>query len=362
MAIFLLFVPVVYLAGNIFLYYRLLRAVAKLHLAAKIVISLLYWLLAAAMLLSVALRGAAVPEILLVCLSRVGSLWMIFMLYTAVMLLFFDVVRLLLPSFRAGLCCATCLTVLLLVYGNYVHRNPAVVPLDIVIEKPFAGDSLRIVVASDLHLGHGTGKGELRKYVDLINAQSADVVLFVGDLFDNSVQPARDGAFDDELRRLRAPQGIYMVPGNHEYISGYGECGAFLANTPVHLLRDDVVQLPCGVQLLLRDDRVNRSRLSLESFIKMADDSKPLVLLDHQPYYIAESNALGIDLHLSGHTHHGQSFPVNLITDLIFPQSHGYRKWSHSHVWVSSGLSLWGPPVRVGTRGDIAVITLRSGV
>ena len=357
-----MFVPLVYLAGNIFLYYRLLRAIAKLHLAAKIIISLFYWLLAVAMLLSIALREAALPAVVLAWLFRAGSLWMIFMFYTAVLLLIFDGVRLVLPSFRAGLRCAACVTALLLVYGNFVYCNPAVVPLDITVNKHFAGDSLRVVVASDIHLGHGTGKSELRKYVDLINAQNADVVLFVGDLFDNSVRPARDGAFDEELRRLRAPQGVFMAPGNHEYISGYGECEAFLARTPVRMLRDTVVQLPCGVQLLLRDDRANRSRLPLENFVKKADDSKPVVLLDHQPYYVAESNALGVDVHLSGHTHHGQSFPVNLITDFIFLQSHGYRKWSHSHVWVSSGLSLWGPPVRVGTRGDIAVITLRSGV
>jgi predicted MPP superfamily phosphohydrolase len=42
----------------------------------------------------------------------------------------------------------------------------------------------------------------------------------------------------------------------------------------------------------------------------------------------------------------------------MYEQSHGYRKWTHSHIWVSSGLSLWGPPLRIGTYSDFAVIDL----
>ena len=82
--------------------------------------------------------------------------------------------------------------------------------------------------------------------------------------------------------------------------------------------------------------------------------------MDHQPREIAESDAEGTDLHISGHTHHGQVWPGSLITDRLFKQSHGYRKWDNAHVWVSSGISLWGPPVRLGTKGDYAIITLRG--
>jgi predicted MPP superfamily phosphohydrolase len=56
------------------------------------------------------------------------------------------------------------------------------------------------------------------------------------------------------------------------------------------------------------------------------------------------------------HTHRGQIWPLNWLTDCIFEQSHGYRKWAHSHIYVSSGLSLWGPPFRIGTHSDMAVI------
>ena len=70
---------------------------------------------------------------------------------------------------------------------------------------------------------------------------------------------------------------------------------------------------------------------------------------------------LGIDLQFSGHTHRGQVWPISWITDLLFPQSYGYRKWGESHVYVSSGLSLWGPPFRVGTNSELVVLNIASG-
>ena len=86
----------------------------------------------------------------------------------------------------------------------------------------------------------------------------------------------------------------------------------------------------------------------------------PTIVLDHQPYDLAKTDSLGVDIQISGHTHNGQIWPLNWFTDYIFEQSHGYHKWSRSHIFVSSGLSLWGPPFRIGTRGDMAVIELRQ--
>ena len=133
-----------------------------------------------------------------------------------------------------------------------------------------------------------------------------------------------------------------------------------MASTDIKLLRDSVVTLPCGVQIVLRDDTTNKRRSSLKKLFAKTDIEKPIVLVDHRPKEIAKCDKAGADLHLSGHTHHGQVWPGNIITDKLYEQSHGYRKWEHAHVWVSSGLSLWGPPVRIGTRGDYAVITLRG--
>ena len=73
----------------------------------------------------------------------------------------------------------------------------------------------------------------------------------------------------------------------------------------------------------------------------------------------AGTEAAGIDLQFSGHTHHGQIWPINWVTDYIFEQSHGYRQWGNSHVYVSSGLSLWGPPFRIGTHSEMVIFNFQ---
>ena len=66
-------------------------------------------------------------------------------------------------------------------------------------------------------------------------------------------------------------------------------------------------------------------------------------LLDHQPFELDEKEELGVDLTLSGHTHHGQMWPLNYITKAIYEVSWGYKKKGNTHVYVSSGVGGWGP-------------------
>ena len=140
----------------------------------------------------------------------------------------------------------------------------------------------------------------------------------------------------EELSELKAPLGIYMVPGNHEYISGMNASARFIQDTPIQLLRDSIVTLPGGIQLIGRDDRSNTARRSLQELMANVDKNKPIILLDHQPY------------------------KMSLVTDHIYEQSHGYRQWGNSHIYVSSGLSLWGPPFRIGTESEMVVLQLST--
>ena len=194
----------------------------------------------------------------------------------------------------------------------------------------------------------------------MINEQKPDLILIGGDLIDNSVVPLYTEKMSEELSELKAPMGIYMVPGNHEYISGIDESARFIKSTPIQLLIDSVVTLPNGI-LIGRDDRHNPSRRSLQELMENIDKSRPIILLDHQPYNLTDAEAAGIDLQFSGHTHHGQVWPMSLVTDYIYEQSHGYRQWGDTHIYVSSGLSLWGPPFRIGTESEMVVFELSAG-
>ena len=66
----------------------------------------------------------------------------------------------------------------------------------------------------------------------------------------------------------------------------------------------------------------------------------------------------GADIALYGHTHHGQAFPGNIATELIFEVAHGYKKKGDTHVYVTSGIGLVGPQYRIGTVSEIAMLTV----
>ena len=245
---------------------------------------------------------------------------------------------------------------------------PEDIPLDVVYEdedlmvinKPADtdGQSLKVVAISDIHLGYATNKTMLAGYVDMINAQRPDIVLIGGDLIDNSVAPLRYEHMEEELSKIYAPLGVYMVPGNHEYISGIEESEKFIAQTPIVLLRDSVAILPNQIQLIGRDDRHNKGRKTLGQLTANLDKSKPVILLDHQPYDLEKTEEAGVDLQFSGHTHRGQVWPMNWIVDHLFELSYGIKKIGNSTIYVSSGLSLWGPPFRIGTDSEMVVFNI----
>ena len=360
MPIFFIILITVYLGGNTYIFYRGMQALSGLPCGIKISLAVLFWLATLSIVGTMLTRNIKMPVFLSHTMYEVGTGWLIFTLYMVLFLLAFDLLRLCRVPFNYGFILSLIFTVVLLGYGYYNYRHPKTNTINIALDKPLAGDAkpVKIVAVSDLHLGNGTGKTALKRYVKMINEQNPDLILIAGDLIDNSVVPLYTEKMMEELAELKAPLGIYMVPGNHEYISGIRKSMQFINETPIRLLRDNVVTLPDGIQIIGRDDRSNKSRLSLQELVKNIDPAKPVILLDHQPYNLSDTENAGIDLQFSGHTHRGQVWPVSLITDHLFDQSYGYRKWGNSHIYVSSGLSLWGPPFRIGTDSELVVFNI----
>ena len=360
MPIFFIILITVYLGGNTYIFYRGMQALSGLPCGIKISLAVLFWLATLSIVGTMLTRNIKMPVFLSHTMYEVGTGWLIFTLYMVLFLLAFDLLRLCRVPFNYGFILSLIFTVVLLGYGYYNYRHPKTNTINIALDKPLAGDAkpVKIVAVSDLHLGNGTRKTALKRYVKMINEQNPDLILIAGDLIDNSVVPLYTEKMMEELTELKAPLGIYMVPGNHEYISGIRKSMQFIKETPIHLLRDEVVTLPGGIQIIGRDDRSNKSRLSLQELVKNIDPAKPVILLDHQPYNLSDTENAGIDLQFSGHTHRGQVWPISLITDHLFDQSYGYRKWGNSHIYVSSGLSLWGPPFRIGTDSELVVFNI----
>ena len=246
------------------------------------------------------------------------------------------------------------------IYGYYQFTHPKIVEQKISIAKK-AGNytHLKVVGVSDLHLGVAIDRERLEQYVRLINSQHPDLILIAGDLIDNNALPLEKERMWETLNELQAPLGTYLCLGNHEYLSGIKSSMDFLHKTNLHLLIDSAVVINNSIQIIGRDDKQgNRNRKPLEELVKNMNPDLPLLLLDHEPYRLKEAEENGIDLQLSGHTHHGQIFPGNIFVACIFELPYGYKQKGKTHYYVSSGLGLWGPPFRIGAHSEIVVFDI----
>lgn len=305
--------------------------------------------------------GDRMPMGLAVATYEIGTSWMIFFLYALIVFTVLSLGRLVclvpasfLKDSLAGTCTVLGILAVLLVYGGFHYHHKYREPIDIQTEKPLS-KPLTIVLASDLHAGYHNRKAELARWVDLINAEKPDLVLFAGDIVDGSLRPVREGRYAEEFRRLEAP--VYACLGNHEYIAGENGSESFYADAGIRLLRDAVADT-CGIRIVGRDDRSNRHRAALSDLVPA--DSLFTVLLDHQPYHLEEAEAAGVDFQFSGHTHHGQIWPGNWITDAMYEKAFGPHRRGATRYYVSSGLGIWGGKFRIGTRSEYIVLTLHN--
>lgn len=248
-------------------------------------------------------------------------------------------------------------TTAILIYGFIQNKKVEVKNYEITIEKKLS-EKVKIVAVSDVHLGYGKTQGRIESYVSLINEQNPDLILIAGDLIDDNAQVLKYHSIASSLHKLKAPLGIFAVSGNHEFLAGSKEAELFYEEAKIRLLKNEIITLKNGIQIVGLEDKSGRSKIGAEDLIQKVDKLKPTILLDHQPFKLSKKAQLGFDMQISGHTHNGQMVPLNLITSMLFEIDHGYKKIGNCHTFVSSGLSLWGPQFRIGTHNEMLVINL----
>lgn len=330
------------------------------------VVAVALWLLPLVLLIAYFATRANLAPGITSWIYVIGTAWIFVLLYTTLLFLLLDASRLIFPQINSYLSSSLygtlgiSLTLLgLFIYGNTRYHDKVRVELDLSVDKEMQRP-LKIVGISDLHLGYTIGRKELARWVDMINQENPDLILIAGDLVDGDVRPVLSDSMYLELNRLEARLGVYASLGNHEYIGGEAQDAKVYSKTNIRLLRDEAVLVADDVYIIGRDDRSNPNRLPLGQLVDTLDKTKPLLLIDHQPYYLEEAELAGVDFQLSGHTHRGQVFPINLIVDRMYEQSHGYLQKGTTQYYISSGLGLWGGKFRIGSQSEYAVITLRS--
>lgn len=221
---------------------------------------------------------------------------------------------------------------------------------------PESWEGRKAVQLSDVHLGAVNNGKYIVRLRALAKAENPDLIFFTGDYFDGSWPSLNDiGA---RLKDFTAPLGVYFINGNHEIYDGRDKVAAAVANTGVQYLKDEI-KVVDGVQILGLDwPERDFGKRDLGPVFAKLDPDKPAIALYHEPRYLEAMKAAGIDLLLSGHTHRGQMYPAGLVTRLIYGPCHsGLCRDGDFTIYTSSGAGTWGPPLRVGTRPEIVVIT-----
>jgi hypothetical protein len=216
---------------------------------------------------------------------------------------------------------------------------------------------LRIAFAADFHLQEKTDIHFVRRFAKKISIINPDLMVFGGDIIEGDREDEYMSAYDGILRGINTKYGVYAVLGNHEYYAGQDK-GSFFDKAGMKVLCDTIVVIDSLFNLAGRYDSHFNERKTVYDLLKSSTDSLPLILIDHRPTEIDQVSQTAVDVQLSGHTHDGQMFPINLITRRVYQLSRGYMKRGNTHFFVSSGIRLWGPPVRTTGKSEIMVIDI----
>ena len=314
------------------------------------------------------------PDSILRIFQDAGMFWLVPMLYLVMFALLCDVLRLgnALTSFYPSwviadypkakfiiLISGLSLVSLVCIYGYYRFVNPSVKEISVTLPKVPGGlDSMKMVMVSDLHLGTTTHKKRMQKYVKLINENNPDLVCIAGDLIDSDISSVERQSMEEEFKQIKTRYGTFAVPGNHDHFSDFRQASRFFERSGIVLLVDSVAEVASTVQMMGRDDKSRRNRKSLARLRSENPTGLPVILLDHQPVDLSEAAQNGISLQLSGHTHDGQIWPFSALVRSMYEVSHGYLRKGNTHYYVSSGLALWGPHLRIGTESEMVVVRL----
>lgn len=250
--------------------------------------------------------------------------------------------------------------------GGFWPR-PRILEHDVALDQlPEAFEGLRIAQISDLHCGPFADGARVTEWVDAVNRLEPDLIAVTGDLIASGSQfvPVVAAA----LGRLRAPCGVFASMGNHDYFTDGEALATALEQAGLTVLRNRGVSVWRGEARLyvagVDDTWTRRHDVPRALADRPAGGSVPALLLAHDPALFPEAAEHGVDLTLSGHTHGGQLAIPFLARRLNLARvmtrfTNGFYRDGRSTLYVNRGLGTTGPPVRIGVRPEITILTLR---
>ncbi|MCR5225278.1 MAG: metallophosphoesterase [Alphaproteobacteria bacterium] len=240
--------------------------------------------------------------------------------------------------------------VMLLCYGYFNATNPRLK----VIEIPSDVEA-KICFVADIHVGSIGTVNLLNRTTNLINSTDADFVIFGGDTLDLNALLEYKDEFLKCMAKIHKPK--LAVIGNHEIYAGIAESIDVMKQAGIRVLLDESQNIG-NLTIVGRIDSTSPQRKPLSQI--MPQNPKNVIVIDHAPKEINESVEQHAMLHLSGHTHDGQMFPMTFVTRFKYGTKTGVlRKLQNTYCYVTPGAGFWGSPYRIGNHPEVVLVLLR---
>ena len=375
MRLFIIIFLSVYFVINLYLGKRLLRLVGFFWPRFPAVIFGMVYIVLAASFILARLDIAPLWKNLA---NQVGSIWLGFFVYLVLFFVLSDGIILigrlagqvtpdnqLAAKKLAGLG-VIILTLITVSYGMYQGKQLETVTYEVSLDRPLEQE-LTVVLIADIHLGDTDSEARLGDIVERINQTEPDLVVIAGDIFSDDYASLKDpNKVEETLRSIRTRYGVYASLGNHDGGSTFPDMLALLGRSYITLLLDESVKVAGQIEIMGRLDASPiggygyMSRVPYERLEKTIKSDLPLIVIEHNPIHLDEYNKR-VDLVLSGHTHKGQIFPGSLFTRAIYQVDYGHYVGNQDQpqMVVTSGVSTWGLPLRIGSQNEIVVIKLK---
>lgn len=272
---------------------------------------------------------------------------------------------------EVGVALAAAVVALGIVSGYVGSRRLRVVRLEArSSELPDGLDGLRIAQVSDLHVGPHTPAGHLSRVRDAVQQAGPDLIAVTGDQVDDYAQDVRH--FAVAFGSLHAPLGVFAIAGNHDVYAGWTGVRAGLEAMGVVVLVNEARPVDRnGARFWIAGTGDPAGRGFGDAEDVAPDIVRTLagvpggaftIALAHNPALWPALASRGVQLTLSGHTHHGQVSIPRLgwsLASVFLEHAHGWHRRDRALLYINPGTNYWGLPLRLGALPEVTIITLR---
>lgn len=264
------------------------------------------------------------------------------------------------------------LTVIVLIIGYINMHNIVCTDYTIYTDKSIRGSGYKVALLADVHYGVSLDDNALIELCDDLSKQNTDMVILCGDIVDDSTTKEQMNFAFEAFGKIKSNYGVFYVYGNHDRPHSLmrgefseSELINAIQSNNIKILKDEIYNINDDFTIIGRNDNgfsKEASRASIKQLTEKVDTDNFILTLDHRPCEYVENAEAGTDLLLSGHTHGGQLWPVNII-DAIFKindANYGLTKIGTMQAVVTSGVAGWNYPIKTSAPAEYVIINIQK--